>query len=149
MAPALIIAAACAGYLVWNWHPAKVFMGDAGSIPLGFLLGWLMIDLAIRGYWSAGLILPLYFALDATITLLSRGLKGNKPWAAHREHFYQRAVLGGATPSGVVWRVAAANLALIFLALASLGRPVLALCAAAASVAILLFRLRGLARRAP
>ena len=45
---ALIVAASAAGYLFWNWHPAKVFMGDAGSIPLGFLLGWLMLDLALQ-----------------------------------------------------------------------------------------------------
>jgi UDP-N-acetylmuramyl pentapeptide phosphotransferase/UDP-N-acetylglucosamine-1-phosphate transferase len=144
---ALIIAAASAGYLVWNWHPAKVFMGDAGSIPLGFLLGWLMIDLATKGYWPAAVILPLYFALDATITLIRRWLAGNKPWQAHREHFYQRAVLGGATPSGVVWRVGAANLLLLLLALASLHWPLLALGAAAASVAVLLALLEGLARR--
>jgi UDP-N-acetylmuramyl pentapeptide phosphotransferase/UDP-N-acetylglucosamine-1-phosphate transferase len=144
---ALIIAAASAGYLLWNWHPAKVFMGDAGSIPLGFLLGWLMIDLAVRGYWSAAVILPLYFALDATITLLRRGLNGKKPWQAHREHFYQRAVLGGTTPAGVVWRVVAANLALLILALLSVHTPLLALGAAAASVAILLVHLQGLARR--
>jgi len=144
---ALIIAAASAGYLLWNWHPAKVFMGDAGSIPLGFLLGWLMIDLATKGYWSAAVILPLYFALDATITLCRRWFSGNKPWQPHREHFYQRAVLGGTTPSGVVWRVAAANLALLLLALASVHWPVLALGAAAASVAVLLVHLEGLARR--
>jgi len=144
---ALIIAAASAGYLLWNWHPAKVFMGDAGSIPLGFLLGWLMIDLATKGYWPAAVILPLYFALDATITLIRRWLAGNKPWQAHREHFYQRAVLGGATPSGVVCRVGAANLALLLLALASVRWPVLALGAAAASVAVLLVVLEGLARR--
>jgi UDP-N-acetylmuramyl pentapeptide phosphotransferase/UDP-N-acetylglucosamine-1-phosphate transferase len=144
---ALIIAAASAGYLLWNWHPAKVFMGDAGSISLGFLLGWLMIDLATKGYRSAAVILPLYFALDATITLFRRWLAGNKPWQAHREHFYQRAVLGGATPSGVVWRVGAANLALLLLALASVHWPVLALGAAAASVAVLLVQLEGLARR--
>jgi UDP-N-acetylmuramyl pentapeptide phosphotransferase/UDP-N-acetylglucosamine-1-phosphate transferase len=144
---ALITAAACTGYLVWNWHPAKAFMGDAGSIPLGFLLGWLMIDLALRGYWAAAIILPLYFALDATLTLLRRGLSGKKPWQAHREHFYQRAVLGGATPPGVVWRVGAANLVLLVLALVSLEAPLPALGAAAVSVAALLLHLQGLARR--
>ena len=106
---ALVIAASTVGYLFWNWHPAKVLMGDAGSIPLGFLLAGLMLDLALRGYWAAGLILPLYFVADATITLLTRARRGEKPWQAHREHFYQRAVLGGATPAGVVWRVSAAN----------------------------------------
>ena len=69
-------------------------MGDAGSIPLGFLLGWLMLDLALRGQWAAGLILPLYFVADATFTLLARARRGEKLWQAHRQHFYQRAVLG-------------------------------------------------------
>ena len=104
-----MIAASAAGYLFWNWHPAKVFMGDFGSIPLGFLLGWLMLDLALAGQWAAGLILPLYFVADATFTLLARARRGERLWQAHRQHFYQRAVLGGATPSGVVWRVGAAN----------------------------------------
>jgi len=123
----LVAAAATAGYLHWNWHPARVFMGDAGSIPLGFLLGWLMIDLALAGHWAAALILPLYFAADATITLARRLLEGRKPWEAHRGHFYQRAVLGGASPAAVVWRVTAANVALLGLALLSLRHPLVAL----------------------
>jgi UDP-N-acetylmuramyl pentapeptide phosphotransferase/UDP-N-acetylglucosamine-1-phosphate transferase len=133
------------GYLFWNWHPAKVFMGDAGAIPLGFLLGWLMLDLALGGYWAAALILPLYFAADATFTLIKRGLRGEKPWQAHREHFYQRAVLGGATLPGVVRRVGAANAALIALALISARYPVPALAAAIAVVAALLVHLQRLA----
>jgi UDP-N-acetylmuramyl pentapeptide phosphotransferase/UDP-N-acetylglucosamine-1-phosphate transferase len=142
---ALIIAAAAVGYLFWNWHPAKVFMGDAGSIPLGFLLGWLMIDLAFKGHWPAAVILPLYFAADATFTLLKRGLRGETPWKAHREHFYQRAVLGGATPSGVVRRVSAANVVLLSLAVLSMTRPALALAAAGLAVAGLLIHLENLA----
>jgi UDP-N-acetylmuramyl pentapeptide phosphotransferase/UDP-N-acetylglucosamine-1-phosphate transferase len=143
---ALIIAAASAGYLAWNWHPAKVFMGDAGSIPLGFLLGWLMLDLILHGYWSAALILPLYFLLDASTTLAKRGLQGNKPWEAHREHFYQRAVLAGASPAAVVRRVGAANLALLALALPSVRFPVLALAAALLVASLLLLELERLAR---
>src|SRR5262249_18961606 len=135
-----------AAYLAWNWHPAKVFMGDAGSISLGFLLGWLMIDLGVRGQWPAAVVLPLYFAVDATLTLLRRGLQGKQPREAHPAHFYQRAVLGGATPPGVVWRVGAANLVLLLLALASLTRPLWALLGAAATVALLLARLKRLAR---
>jgi UDP-N-acetylmuramyl pentapeptide phosphotransferase/UDP-N-acetylglucosamine-1-phosphate transferase len=143
--PALIVAAATLGYLFWNWHPARVFMGDAGSIPLGFLLGWLLLDLALRGYWAAAIILPAYFAADATYTLCRRGLRGEKLWEAHRQHFYQRAVLGGATPPGVVWRVSAANAALIALALVSISYPVTALVAAAVVVAGLLGHLQMLA----
>jgi UDP-N-acetylmuramyl pentapeptide phosphotransferase/UDP-N-acetylglucosamine-1-phosphate transferase len=142
---ALIVAASAAGYLFWNWHPAKVFMGDAGSVPLGFLLGWLMLDLAVQGHWAAALILPLYFVADATVTLLKRGLRGEKPWQAHREHFYQRAVLGGATPPRVVWLTMAANAALIVLALASTGYPMAAVGGAVAVVAVLMVELQRLA----
>jgi len=143
---AQIVAAAIAGYLFWNWHPAKVFMGDAGSIPLGFLLGWLMIDLACRGYWAAAAILPLYFAADATLTLSKRLLRGEKPWRPHREHFYQRAVMSGTSPSVVVKQVSAVNVALIGLALLSIRYPASALTGACAVVAGLLIHLERLAR---
>jgi UDP-N-acetylmuramyl pentapeptide phosphotransferase/UDP-N-acetylglucosamine-1-phosphate transferase len=143
---ALIVAAATAGFLVWNWHPARVFMGDTGSIALGFLLGWLMLDLACRGLWAAAAILPLYFVADATLTLGRRLLRREKPWQAHRQHFYQRAVLGGATPAAVVVRTAAANAALIGLALVSIAWPAQALAGAAVVVAVLLAELQRLAR---
>ena len=142
---ALIVAAATAGYLYWNWHPAKVFMGDTGSIALGFLLGWLMIDLACRGLWAAAVILPLYFVADATLTLLKRLVRGEKPWQPHRQHAYQRAVLGGARPSAVVLRTAVANAALVALAVVSIRHPVLALAGAGAVVAALLANLERLA----
>ncbi|MBO0741113.1 MAG: glycosyltransferase family 4 protein [Hyphomicrobiaceae bacterium] len=144
---ALVIAASAGGYLYWNWHPAMVFMGDAGSIPLGFLLGWLMLDLALAGEWPAGLILPLYFVADATLTLLGRVRRGEALWQAHRQHFYQRAVLGGTTPSGVVWRVGAANAALLALALVSVHHPLPALVAAAGLVWALLQHFADLARQ--
>jgi UDP-N-acetylmuramyl pentapeptide phosphotransferase/UDP-N-acetylglucosamine-1-phosphate transferase len=146
---ALILAAAAAGYLLWNWHPAKVFMGDAGSVPLGFLLGWLMLDLTFRGYWAAAIILPGYFWADATVTLVKRLLKRETPWQAHRQHYYQRAVLGGVTPRGVVCRVGTANALLVALALASVARPLLALCGAVLVVGLLLANLESIARRRP
>lgn len=146
---ALIIAAATAGYLYWNWHPAKVFMGDTGSIPLGFVLGWLMIDLACNGYWAAAMILPLYFGADASLTLAKRLLRGEKPWKPHREHFYQRAVVAGTTPSAVVWLVNAVNATLIALALLSLRYPAVALAGAGAIVTGLLIHLEHLAGRRP
>ena len=141
---ALIIAAACAGYLVWNWHPARVFMGDAGSIALGFLLGWLMIDLALRGHWAAALILPASFAADATLTLVMRLGRGEKPSKPHREHFYQRAVLGGTPVPAVVGAASAANGALIVLAVLSTRFPLAALIAGAAVVVALLAHLQHL-----
>jgi len=144
---ALVIAASAGGYLFWNWHPAMVFMGDAGSIPLGFLLGWLMLDLALAGAWPAGLILPLYFLADATLTLLVRARRGETLWQAHRQHFYQRAVLGGTRPAGVVWRVGAVNATLLALALVSVHHPLPALVAAAGLVWALLSHLNDLGRR--
>jgi UDP-N-acetylmuramyl pentapeptide phosphotransferase/UDP-N-acetylglucosamine-1-phosphate transferase len=71
-APAAVIAAAALGFLVWNWAPARIFLGDVGSVPLGYLLGFLLYELALRGSWQAALILPAYFLADATLTLLRR-----------------------------------------------------------------------------
>ena len=86
------VAASAFGFLCWNWHPAKLFLGDVGSVPLGFLLGWLLLNLASSSTWPAAVILPLYYFADATITLMRRAIRGEKVWHAHREHFYQRAV---------------------------------------------------------
>ena len=67
---ALALAGAAFGFLPWNWHPARIFLGDVGSVPLGYLLGWLLLSVAAAGYWAAALILPLYYLADATLTLL-------------------------------------------------------------------------------
>ncbi|MBX3455610.1 glycosyltransferase family 4 protein [Ferrovibrio sp.] len=122
---ALIIAAAGLAFLRSNWSPAKVFMGDVGSVPVGFLLGGLLLQAALSGLWAAALILPLYYWCDATITLLKRLLRREKVWHAHRQHFYQQGSrkLGGHAP--VAAKIAALNALLILLALlAQLGpRP--------------------------
>ena len=144
---ALVIAAAAAGYLVWNWYPAKVMMGDTGSITLGFLLGWLMIDLALRGHAAAAVILPLYFLADATLTLTRRVLRGEKPWQPHREHAYQRATLAMGSHAPVVIRISAANALLVVLAILSKQYPIAALTGAIAVVAMLIGHLEQLARR--
>ena len=101
-APAAAIAAAAIGFLVWNWAPARIFLGDVGSVPLGYLLGFLLLATAARGYWKFALILPLYFLADATITLLRRLARGERVWLPHREHFYQQAVQRGLGHAAVV-----------------------------------------------
>ena len=113
---ALIIAATAAGFLKWNWHPAKIFMGDVGSVPLGFLLGWLLLDMAAAGQWAAALILPAYYLADSTITLVRRALKGEKVWQAHRQHFYQQAVQRGLSHGAVAAGVAVVGVLLVNLA---------------------------------
>ncbi|MDR8742257.1 putative undecaprenyl-phosphate N-acetylglucosaminyl 1-phosphate transferase [Burkholderia pseudomultivorans] len=91
------VAGAALGFLLLNFHPARLFLGDAGSIPLGFLAGAL-------GYWGWRTdVWPIWFPAlvfapfiaDASVTLLRRLLRGEKFWQAHREHYYQRMVRSG------------------------------------------------------
>jgi UDP-N-acetylmuramyl pentapeptide phosphotransferase/UDP-N-acetylglucosamine-1-phosphate transferase len=140
----LSIAAASLGFLFWNWQPARLFLGDVGSIPLGFLLGWLLLVLAGTGAWAPALILPLYYLADATLTLLYRLLRFRRIWQAHREHFYQRAVQRGASHGAVVLRIAAANAALILLAWLGVIWPFVAV---ALAVMVVVFLLGWLLRR--
>jgi UDP-N-acetylmuramyl pentapeptide phosphotransferase/UDP-N-acetylglucosamine-1-phosphate transferase len=116
----LLIIAATAGFLVWNWHPARIFMGDVGSIPLGYILGWLLLLLASHGYWSAALIFPGYYLADSSITLIRRLLQGKKIWQAHSEHFYQQAVRAGKRHNEVVMSIIFANLLLFILGIVSI-----------------------------
>jgi UDP-N-acetylmuramyl pentapeptide phosphotransferase/UDP-N-acetylglucosamine-1-phosphate transferase len=135
------LAGASIGFLRYNWHPAKLFMGDVGSVPLGFLIGWLLFSLAGQGYLAAAIILPLYFCTDASITLLRRLLRGQKPWEAHREHFYQRSIQNGRSHALTTLMIVAGNLALIGCALLSLWIGWLALIPAAIVTALLLLLL--------
>jgi len=140
--PASVIAAAAVGFLVWNWAPARIFMGDVGSVPLGYLLGYLLCATAIHGRWKAALILPAFFLADATITLVRRLLHGERVWQAHRQHFYQRAVQRGLGHAAVVRRVLAADLVLIGCAWVAENLSGFAgLAVAAVTVAILLVAL--------
>jgi hypothetical protein len=94
---ATFVAMSALGFLVHNFPPARIFMGDAGSITVGFLGGSLML-LGVRDgmfdFWVP-IILFSPFILDATVTLLRRALRFEKLWEAHREHYYQRVVLSG------------------------------------------------------
>jgi len=137
--------AAALGFLVWNWAPARIFLGDVGSVPLGYLLGFLLLGVAASGHWKIALILPLYFLADATITLLRRLARGERVWQAHRRHFYQHAVQRGLGHAAVVRRVTAANLVLVGLGWAAEnGWGIAALAVAAAVVVALLVSLAGL-----
>lgn len=88
-------------FLIWNWQPAKVFLGDAGSIPLGFINAILVLLLFKNGLWYVAFILNSYYLSDASITLLNRILKKEIPWQAHKNHFYQKAVNNGYSHSKV------------------------------------------------
>lgn len=90
----LAVAAAAGGFLLHNFHPARIFLGDAGAVPLGFLaaafgiIGWLQRDWA----WWFPLLVFSPFIVDASVTLARRALSGARIWEAHRDHYYQRLV---------------------------------------------------------
>jgi len=91
------IAAAAAGFLVFNFHPARIFLGDVGSVPLGFLAAALGVMGYLQGNWTWWYP-PLVFApfiVDASVTLARRTLRMEKVWQAHRDHYYQRLVQMG------------------------------------------------------
>jgi UDP-N-acetylmuramyl pentapeptide phosphotransferase/UDP-N-acetylglucosamine-1-phosphate transferase len=120
---ALALCGAMLGFAFFNRPVAKLFLGDVGSLPIGLLLGWLLLLVAVRGHIAAALLLPLYYVADATLTLLRRLLRGERIWEAHRSHFYQRAMDGGFDVLGIVSRVFAVNIALVILAAATIVIP--------------------------
>jgi UDP-N-acetylmuramyl pentapeptide phosphotransferase/UDP-N-acetylglucosamine-1-phosphate transferase len=115
----LALCGAMIGFGYFNRPVAKLFLGDVGSLPVGLLLGWLLILLAGNGGRAAAMLLPLYYLADSTITLLRRVRNGETIWRAHRSHFYQRATDRGFTVIDVVMRVFAVNVALAALAIAT------------------------------
>jgi UDP-N-acetylmuramyl pentapeptide phosphotransferase/UDP-N-acetylglucosamine-1-phosphate transferase len=119
------IAAAALAFLRFNFPPAQVFMGDAGSIPLGFLAAALGILGAMQNVWPWLFPLLVFspFIFDATVTLIRRALRGEKVWRAHRSHYYQRVVLLGATHRQLALVAYALMLAVTGLAFALLLYP--------------------------
>ena len=134
----LILTGACLGFLAHNWHPAKIFLGDVGSVPLGYLIGFCLLSLAVKGHLIAALILPLYYLADSGITIIRRALRGEKIWQAHREHFYQKAALGVGSHGRVGVLLILADIGLIAAATLSISMPVAGLCAGVVIVAVLL-----------
>ncbi|HEX5646727.1 MAG TPA: glycosyltransferase family 4 protein [Nitrospira sp.] len=91
------IAAAAAAFVLFNFHPARIFLGDAGSTTLGFLAAGLGLTGWHYGVWSLWVPLLVFspFIVDASVTLARRLMRGEKFWQAHRSHYYQRLVLSG------------------------------------------------------
>jgi UDP-N-acetylmuramyl pentapeptide phosphotransferase/UDP-N-acetylglucosamine-1-phosphate transferase len=113
---ALALNGAMLGFAPFNRPVARLFMGDMGSLPIGLLLAWLLIAVAGSGYFTAAVLLPLYFVADTGLTIQRRARAGERVWIAHRTHFYQRARDNGFTNMQIVGRVLAVNIGLVFLA---------------------------------
>jgi Fuc2NAc and GlcNAc transferase len=120
-----IIAGAAGGFLLWNWPPARIFMGDVGSGLLGFLFGALAVASEAAGAVSSLVwaILLGVFIVDATATLTRRIARRERWYDAHRQHAYQRAVRAGYSHGQVAGAVVVFNLLLGGAAMVSLGHP--------------------------
>lgn len=96
-AASLTVCAVAAGFLWFNFPPARIFMGDSGSTTLGFLAAAFAVWGSRRGVAPVWLTLVVFspFVVDATVTLLRRALRGEAVWRAHRSHYYQRLVQSG------------------------------------------------------
>jgi UDP-N-acetylmuramyl pentapeptide phosphotransferase/UDP-N-acetylglucosamine-1-phosphate transferase len=122
-APTLVSAALCGamlGFAPFNRPVARIFLGDVGSLPIGLLLGWCLLQLGYEKQYTAALLLPMYYLFDATATLLRRMARREPFWSAHRSHFYQRATENGFTVWRVVGDVFALNLVLAAFAIGSI-----------------------------
>jgi UDP-N-acetylmuramyl pentapeptide phosphotransferase/UDP-N-acetylglucosamine-1-phosphate transferase len=117
----LALAGALLGFAPFNRPVARLFLGDVGSLPIGLLTGWCLIELASRHHFAAALLLPLYYLADATITLFRRLAAGERFWDAHRSHFYQRATDNGFSVKTVVANIFLLNLMLALLAAVSIA----------------------------
>jgi UDP-N-acetylmuramyl pentapeptide phosphotransferase/UDP-N-acetylglucosamine-1-phosphate transferase len=117
---ALALLGAILGFAPFNRPVARLFLGDAGSLPLGLLIGWLLMILASSGYIVEAIILPLYYLADATVTLLRRLYQGVNVFEAHRRHFYQHAIDNGWSTYAVVLRVFVLNVGLAGLVIGSI-----------------------------
>ena len=135
---ALSLCGAMIGFAPFNKPIAQIFLGDVGSLPIGLVLGWLLVLLAGQGYLVAAILLPLYYLADATITLLRRFANGEAVMQAHRSHFYQRALDNGLSVYQIVGRIFVVNVVLAALAAATIfsTTPVFQLTVLAAGCAL-------------
>jgi UDP-N-acetylmuramyl pentapeptide phosphotransferase/UDP-N-acetylglucosamine-1-phosphate transferase len=145
------LCGALLGFAVFNKPVAKLFLGDVGSLPIGLLVGWLLLTLARNGAVAAAILLPLYYLMDATITLLKRLARGERVWEAHRSHFYQQATVNGFSALSVSAHVFALNLVLAGLAAITLvwREPVVDVAAILAGIVLVGVMLRHFAQPRP
>lgn len=129
-------------FLYFNWQPAKIFLGDVGSISLGFLLGicLLLVASASAKLFVSCVIAALYYIGDGGLTILIRMMKGEKVWEAHLQHFFQKSVQKGRSHKRVVKRIIKCNFILMLFAVNALYYPVISMIGAILAVSITLIR---------
>jgi UDP-N-acetylmuramyl pentapeptide phosphotransferase/UDP-N-acetylglucosamine-1-phosphate transferase len=131
------------GFVFFNWHPAQIFLGDVGSISLGFLQGLCLILIATASYHLlvSCAIASLYYIADGGLTIFIRLINGEKIWEPHLKHFFQKAIKNGRNHSEVVQKIIKCNLVLMLLAISALYYPIFSLILAIVIVTITLIGL--------
>ena len=139
----LALLGAMLGFAIFNRHPASIFLGDAGSLPIGLCLALMLIYVADANL-AAALLLPMYMVADTAITLIRRMINREPFLSAHRSHFYQRAVSGGRSVPEVTTSIFVLSTALALLAVGvglanSVALDLIALTLGAAATAATLY----------
>ena len=114
---AIIILGAILGFLPFNWHPAKIFIGDVGAVTLGYIIGLLLIIMAFNGYAYISFILPAYYLVDSTFTLFRRLMRKQSIFIRHSDFFFRLAInYGGLNQTTVNYFVIVNNMIIILAA---------------------------------
>jgi UDP-N-acetylmuramyl pentapeptide phosphotransferase/UDP-N-acetylglucosamine-1-phosphate transferase len=142
IASAIIIGCWSLGFIYFNWQPAKIFIGDVGSISLGFLIGVCLLTIASASakLFAACVIASLYYIADGSITILIRMMKGEKIWEPHLQHFFQKSIQKGRSHKKTVKRIIKCNMLLMLLSIYSLHQPVVSIIGAILVVMITVIR---------
>lgn len=137
---ATLILGSSIGFIKYNWHPAKIFLGDIGSISIGFLIGLCLIIVASGGFrlFLATNIAALYYIADGLLTILIRLMNREKIWLPHLKHFFQQAVKNGMTHDVVTKKIMLCNLFLMTLSISALYYPIISSIIAILIVTLLL-----------
>lgn len=135
-----LTCASSIAFIYYNWHPAKVFLGDVGSISLGFLLGLALLIVASSGsrLFASCFIACLYYIADGGLTILIRLVNGEKIWLPHLKHFFQRAVRKGMSHQEITTKIAICNFSLMCLAINALYFPALSIIIAILVIVMIL-----------
>jgi UDP-N-acetylmuramyl pentapeptide phosphotransferase/UDP-N-acetylglucosamine-1-phosphate transferase len=138
----VIILAWSIGFSFFNWHPAKIFLGDVGSVTLGFILGICLLIVASAGtkLFVSCVISALYYIADGGLTILIRLTKGEKIWLPHRQHFFQKSVQKGRSHSKVTKRIIRCNVLLMLFAVNALYYPIISVIGSCITVGVVLVR---------
>lgn len=123
----VIVFSFSVAFLIFNCPPASIFIGDVGSISLGFIIGFCLILLSVSSWhlFASSIITCLYYIADGGITILIRLMQKEKIWQPHLKHFFQRAVKNGYTQKQVITRIAICNFCLMLLAVNAVYYPVI------------------------